>query len=612
VYIVTFYSFKGGVGRTMALVNVGAELARTGARVLLVDFDLEAPSLMSFNLAGTARPTKGIIDYVLEFQATNQAPQIDDYICESESFPNGGRLAIMPAGARGADYPQRLMSINWQRLYNQQSGFLLFEDLKAQWNERFRPDYVLIDSRTGHNEVMGISTRQLPDAVCAVFLPNEQNLEGLSHVVSTIRQQKQNSEGKNIKLHFVASNVPYADDERGTLETALARYRERLGIRKFDVLLHHYPTLALLGQDVFVLNSAKLPLAKEYRELSDAIRLNNLQDRSSALKYLRDAHASLRSQRDSDDLGPLLDRLSEITRVHASDAEVLYWLARVKRQLGAVEEATVLLDRSIDQDPSRAQAYIDRASLRLRELDPNRLQESRQDFLSALDHSSKPPQPREVAFTIRSLVTLGDIDWPTIAEKAAIRSLDAKGQLDLTMGLDISDSGCEATYRILKPLPDLEPLTPTEEDRWRAYLALACIRLKRYAEAVATLWTDGADPDKFDEATLFNGGIALWGQSGQPTKDLFLRVLSRDDRTTWRDRDANYFQCLSIASLVCEKRDEARQYLDMARSEIRESPSMEFSAWRYLRINPIDFDADLDELASGIESGVVPMPLFMR
>ena len=43
VYISTFYSFKGGVGRTMALVNAAVELARRGRRVLAVDFDLEAP-----------------------------------------------------------------------------------------------------------------------------------------------------------------------------------------------------------------------------------------------------------------------------------------------------------------------------------------------------------------------------------------------------------------------------------------------------------------------------------------------------------------------------------------------------------------------------------------
>jgi cellulose biosynthesis protein BcsQ len=44
MYTITFYSFKGGVGRTMALVNVAAELAKMGRKVLVVDFDLDAPA----------------------------------------------------------------------------------------------------------------------------------------------------------------------------------------------------------------------------------------------------------------------------------------------------------------------------------------------------------------------------------------------------------------------------------------------------------------------------------------------------------------------------------------------------------------------------------------
>src|SRR5947208_1944895 len=43
--IVTFYSYKGGVGRTLALANIGVLLAKRGKRVLLMDWDLEAPGL---------------------------------------------------------------------------------------------------------------------------------------------------------------------------------------------------------------------------------------------------------------------------------------------------------------------------------------------------------------------------------------------------------------------------------------------------------------------------------------------------------------------------------------------------------------------------------------
>ena len=43
--IVTFYSYKGGVGRSFVLANVAVLLARWGCRVLCIDFDLEAPGL---------------------------------------------------------------------------------------------------------------------------------------------------------------------------------------------------------------------------------------------------------------------------------------------------------------------------------------------------------------------------------------------------------------------------------------------------------------------------------------------------------------------------------------------------------------------------------------
>ena len=43
--IITFYSYKGGTGRTMALANTAWILASTGLRVLAVDWDLESPGL---------------------------------------------------------------------------------------------------------------------------------------------------------------------------------------------------------------------------------------------------------------------------------------------------------------------------------------------------------------------------------------------------------------------------------------------------------------------------------------------------------------------------------------------------------------------------------------
>ncbi len=82
MYVITFYSFKGGVGRTMALANVGLELARTGRRVLLVDFDLEAPGLDTFDVLKPDHPTPGIVDYVTSYRRTGTAPAVSEFIYE--------------------------------------------------------------------------------------------------------------------------------------------------------------------------------------------------------------------------------------------------------------------------------------------------------------------------------------------------------------------------------------------------------------------------------------------------------------------------------------------------------------------------------------------------
>ena len=46
--IITFYSYKGGTGRTMAMANVAWIIASNGKRVLAVDWDLESPGLHKF------------------------------------------------------------------------------------------------------------------------------------------------------------------------------------------------------------------------------------------------------------------------------------------------------------------------------------------------------------------------------------------------------------------------------------------------------------------------------------------------------------------------------------------------------------------------------------
>src|SRR3954462_10713581 len=95
--IITFYSFKGGVGRSMALANVAILLARWGHRVLIVDWDLEAPGIESYFREyidlETARARPGVVDLLRH--ATDEAER------PSDGLPRWGDMVVPAKIAEG-------------------------------------------------------------------------------------------------------------------------------------------------------------------------------------------------------------------------------------------------------------------------------------------------------------------------------------------------------------------------------------------------------------------------------------------------------------------------------------------------------------------------------
>ena len=101
MHIVTFYSFKGGVGRTMALANTAVSLAQRGRRVLAVDFDLEAPGLDTFDVFRRQEEVPGLIDFVNEYLDSGKAPDASRFMGTCPPIgEKGGGLWVMPSGKR--------------------------------------------------------------------------------------------------------------------------------------------------------------------------------------------------------------------------------------------------------------------------------------------------------------------------------------------------------------------------------------------------------------------------------------------------------------------------------------------------------------------------------
>ncbi|WP_406091768.1 FxSxx-COOH system tetratricopeptide repeat protein [Kitasatospora purpeofusca] len=199
--VVTFYSFKGGTGRTMALANLGWILASQGLRVLVVDWDLEAPGLHRYYHPLLVDPelhgTDGLIDMLRAYvdealpgpdrRGPGPDPQewlavpgrLEQYLCGlALDLPDGGKLDLMPAGRQNAAYSAAVTSFNWRSFYTRADirGAEFLYALREQWTSSY--DYVLIDSRTGVSDTSGICTVLMPDTVVDCFTLGAQSIRG--------------------------------------------------------------------------------------------------------------------------------------------------------------------------------------------------------------------------------------------------------------------------------------------------------------------------------------------------------------------------------------------------------------------------------------------------
>jgi cellulose biosynthesis protein BcsQ/tetratricopeptide (TPR) repeat protein len=197
--VITFYSYKGGVGRTMALANVAYRLANThGLRVIAVDWDLEAPGLHRFFgiPPEVAARTNGILDYFLAWREAVERddpeppPEVRDVaswiipVEDKDHKPKFGAVSLLLAGRQDKTYDERLARFDWRDFYADAAGAVAVEKLRKTLIDS--ADVVLIDSRTGLTDPGGICTIQMPDGVVLMTAPNEQSLEGIEGVARTI------------------------------------------------------------------------------------------------------------------------------------------------------------------------------------------------------------------------------------------------------------------------------------------------------------------------------------------------------------------------------------------------------------------------------------------
>ena len=274
--VITFYSFKGGVGRTMALANTAFIAASGGKKVLVMDWDLEAPGL-AYYFRGVQDPAfarglksaPGVLnflwDWVNRVRGDSEA-SVEEAV---KKFDSGepfkacvrelvspqffeafeGSIDYIGAGSPRVKTPEEthyedaLAKFPWHDFFDSMAGGYVSHALR-QWAKRHY-DLILIDSRTGLAESAGVCTMQLPDTVALCFVLNRQNIEGIARISASIRATRPDVKLVAAPMRVSREGTPEENEARAKAIADLTRQ----GVFSEDAATQQLQTLAIKHAD---------------------------------------------------------------------------------------------------------------------------------------------------------------------------------------------------------------------------------------------------------------------------------------------------------------------------------------------------------------------------
>ena len=218
---VSFYSYKGGTGRTLLVANIGLLVARLGLRAVLVDLDLEAPGLPYKFPRETFRGPG-----VVEWMTAPERPAIRSLLQPVQlgtPFLPGGSLKLITASEKPSRrYLKAMRQIQEGPLSgsaNEAAASLL--ELQQAVVETVAPDLLLIDSRTGITTTNAITTRVLADDIVVLSLKTDEQLDGTREVLRSLAPLKRPLDVHTpLGLYVLISRVsrPVEAPEHGSTE----------------------------------------------------------------------------------------------------------------------------------------------------------------------------------------------------------------------------------------------------------------------------------------------------------------------------------------------------------------------------------------------------------
>jgi MinD-like ATPase involved in chromosome partitioning or flagellar assembly len=359
---VTFFSYKGGNGRTLTAANFAVYLTKLGLNVVIMDFDLDAPGVDSkFPEFSLPKGQLGLIDYVLRFQRNGSPPgPIKDIYCKIpiKSLRQEYVLGLIPAGDYlAADYPGKLNELSWSLIFSsQRDGVAFFQLFLEQIEKELKPDVLIIDSRTGFSEIGGLCTQQLADETVILSSLARESVKMTRHLAQVIRESEISKQlKKTVETKIVVCRVPNPG----------ARDIDKLKAqccKKFDVdetRLFFLFSCAGLEQDEFV---AMMDTRKEESLVSNYVKLFQGLNVEVAYKTIREEIERTERGLLSCTTEEADARIREMVALYP-DAEVYRRAMRFFNLRQRPDEASVIALRLLDLLPDDSEANLQVARL---------------------------------------------------------------------------------------------------------------------------------------------------------------------------------------------------------------------------------------------------------
>ncbi len=281
-FTTTFYSYKGGVGRTILAANVAVELSRRG-KTLLWDLDIEAPGLHRIEgLRANDPADEGLFEWLLRWQNDRR---FDDPTARDLSAlmkcvrPAQGavNLTVLPAHGHDANFPALYQQIDWHRFLVEDAdlGLKLMRALLDNF-ARVGYEHVVIDSRTGITDIGGFLAALLPHVTVLVGNFGVQNAAGLKLIWDALQPaaERNNPIAQRIPPTpltrlLVASPVPIGDVER--VDRLAQTWATKFGLVGSDVIKIPYDERLRYAESLLTLTNPESATAEAYVRVASAI-----------------------------------------------------------------------------------------------------------------------------------------------------------------------------------------------------------------------------------------------------------------------------------------------------------------------------------------------------